>query len=383
MDTSFRAVCEGAQEEWAVPALAVATLVDGRVTTVALGCDRDTRFRIASITKPMTATLALALVDPEERTGVWPEDVRVRHLLSHTSGYDCELADRDYPRFGQGDDALARCVAELPGVRRFFGVEEVWSYANTGYWLTGLLAADRAGRSFEDALAERVLAPAGMEATSFDEPDVEGTGADLPPTPYPRSRRPSGGLTSTIGDLLRFGRHHLDDPAAARLRVVAGKPVGGVYGLGLFGERVGGVEVWGHPGAYGGFVSSFLTVPDRGAIFVGLTNSEHGDGALRRIEDEWFEEAVGARRRVPPTVQLPPEALAAFAGRYSTLDGIVEAEPAADGLLVRLPDGTSLAARAIGERTFEVGTGVHAGDRFDFPLPGFARIGSRLAERLA
>jgi CubicO group peptidase (beta-lactamase class C family) len=382
MDTSFRAVCEAAQADWDVPALAVGTLAGGRVETLALGCEPSTRFRIASVTKPMVAGLALSLLELDETTGVWPDDVRVRHLISHMSGFDCELADRDYPRFGQGDDALGRCVAELPEVARLFGVEEVWSYANTGYWLAGELCARRAETSFEDALAARVLQPAGLEATSFDEPDLEGVGLKLPPTPYPRARRPSGGLVSTVEDVLRFAAWHLGRPESAAQRVVAGKPIGGVYGYGLFGERVAGIDIWGHPGSYGGFEASLLTIPDRGAAFVGLTSAERGRRALKRIEDAWLTEVVGSPRAVAPPVRLSADALAAFAGRYATPDGVVEVEPSGGGLRVVLPDGSGLAAHAIGERTFELSEGDEAGMRFDFPRPGFARIGSRAVERL-
>src|SRR5512133_1704796 len=135
MDWSFQRVCEDAAAEWSVPALAVGLDTGAGPELFALGCTTDTRFRIASVTKPMVALLALRLLELEGASGVWPEDVRVRHLLSHTSGFDCELAERDLTRFGDGEDALARCVAELPTTRRFLGVEQVWSYANTGYWL--------------------------------------------------------------------------------------------------------------------------------------------------------------------------------------------------------------------------------------------------------
>ena len=134
----------------------------------------DTIFRIASITKPFTATLALELLDLEATTGIWPADVRVRHLLSHTSGYDCEAGD--LARFGDGDDALAARVAELPGVRRYVGVEQAWSYANTGFWLAGWLAAQASGATYEEALAKHVLDPAGLESTSFGEPGSRAPG---------------------------------------------------------------------------------------------------------------------------------------------------------------------------------------------------------------
>jgi len=152
MDWSFQRVCEDAAAEWSVPALAVGVDTGAGHELVAIGCDPDTRFRIASVTKPMVALLALRLLDLDALSGVWPDDVRLRHLLSHTSGFDCELAECDLTRFGDGDDALARCIAELPSVRRFAGVEQVWSYANTGFWLAGHLAALRADAVFEEAL---------------------------------------------------------------------------------------------------------------------------------------------------------------------------------------------------------------------------------------
>ena len=377
MNPRFQAICEAVALERDVPALAVGLSVGGQIVTAAVGCEAATVFRVASVTKPLTATLALDLLDFEATTGIWPDEVRVRHLLSHTSGYDCECGD--LARFGSGDDALAAVVAELPGVRRLVGVEQAWSYANTGYWLAGHLAAERAGRSYEDALSARVLVP---ESTSFGEPEIEGTGAAVVTGPYPRARRPSGGLVSNVPDLLRFGEWHLARPESALLRVPHGKPPGGVYGLGLFGERVGGSGVWGHPGSYGGFQSSFLVVPDHDAVFVGLTNSSTGERALRVLQDFFFEEVLGARRSVPETVELPAATLDSFAGTYANDQDRLEVAATAGGLVVTY-EGATLPARPIGEQTFEVTAGEYTGDRFDFPLAGFGRFGSRLVERVA
>jgi CubicO group peptidase (beta-lactamase class C family) len=384
MITPFPALCEAVAADWDVPSLAVGLAAGGEVETVFLGCEPDTRFRIASITKPFTATLATAVLDLEAPTGVWPGDVRVRHLLSHTSGFDCELPDGDNDKHGFGDDALTRCVQEVAEVRRFLPVETVWSYANSGYWLAGWLAAERCGETFEDALARHVIGPAGLEATSFSEPDLAGTGEGARELPYPRSRRPSGGLTSTVADLLRFGAWHLAEPSSAQLRAVHGAPIRGAYGLGLFGERVGGAEVWGHTGSYGGFQSSFLLVPSHDAIFVGLTNAGAGGKALRPLEDAFLERVLGARRASPPYVKLSAEAYAGFAGRYENSDGTyrVEYPPRSEGLVVDW-EGAEHVALALDERTFQIPVGPRVGERFDFPHPGFGRFGSRLAARVA
>ena len=382
MDTRFRGVCEEAAAQWQVPALAVGRSLGGAEEVVALGCDPGARFRIASITKPLTATLAVALLGGDEGVRVWPDDVRVRHLLSHTSGFDCELPDADQLRFGDGDDALERCVAELPGVRRWVGSEEIWSYANTGYWLAGALAAERAGESYEDALARHVLEPAGLAETSFAPPDLAGTGADASAGPYPRARRPSGGLTSTVADLLRFGRWHLERPDGGQLRVAHGRPVAGVYGLGLIGERVGGLEVWGHGGSWGGFQSSLLLVPERDAVFAGLTNASNGSKALRAIEDAFLHAATGARRPDPAFVTLTPDAYRGLTGTYANADGAFEVgrPDGSDGLVVAFADEQAIGL-PLDRRTFHVPAGAHVGERFDFPRPGLARFAGRLAER--
>jgi CubicO group peptidase (beta-lactamase class C family) len=380
MEARFQAVCEAAAVAWDVPALAVGTSIGGSAETVGVGCEPETRFRIASITKPFTTLLALGLLDLEESTGVWPPDVRVRHLLSHTSGFDGERGD--LARFGDGDDALAAVVAELPSVRRWLPVEQAWSYANTGFWLAGSLCAARAGTIYEEALTSRVLEPIGLEATSFGEPEVPGTGPDAIEGPYPRARRPSGGLVSTVADVLGFGRHLLASSDAARMRIVHGKPPGGVYGLGLFGERVGGVDVWSHFGAYGGFRASLLIVPDRDAVFAGLTNSSGAKNALREIEDAFFERVIGSRRADPETVSLSREAREALVGTYANSSSWTEVAIAGSGLQVTIDD-EELPARAIGPRTFEITSGDSLHDRFDFPLEGFGRFGSMLAERVS
>lgn len=382
LDSRFSQACEAAAIEWNVPALAIGTSVDGEIETFAAGCEAETIFRVASITKPFTAMLALELLDPQAKTGVWPGDVRVRHLLSHTSGYDCEAPAGDQARFGSGHDALAAQIAELGAVRRWVGVEQCWSYANTGFWLAGWLAAEQAGTTFEEALARHVLVPAGLEATSFGEPELSGTGADAREGPYPRARRPSGGLVSNVTDLIRFGQWHLGQPRAAQMRIVNGKPTAGVYGLGMSGERVNGVEVWGHGGSYGGFQSSLLVVPDRAAVFAALTNASLGGKALRQLEDEFFERLLGARRRVAEPVELPAAMRDGFTGSFANSDAWWEVGLSADGLVVTIDDA-ELPAHPIGERTFEITSGDHIGERFDFPLEGFGRFGSRLAERVA
>jgi hypothetical protein len=166
------------------------------------------------------------------------------------------------------------------------------------------------------------------------------------------------------------------------MRTVSAKPVAGVYGLGLWGQRVGDAEVWGHPGSYGGFESSLLLVPGHKAAFIGLTSSGVGGKALSELEEAFFERLLGERRPVPDTVDLPAAARAALTGAYVNGDSRYDVALAPTGVRVAFDDG-EYDARAIGERTFEITAGARIRERFDFPLEGYARFESRLAERMA
>src|SRR5712691_3094339 len=85
-------VCD-ARARTGVPGVAAGVLVDGEVAAVAdgvleLGRDEpvraETPFRIASISKPFTASLALSCLEPDARLRAW---------LSHTGGLRCERAE--------------------------------------------------------------------------------------------------------------------------------------------------------------------------------------------------------------------------------------------------------------------------------------------------
>jgi hypothetical protein len=122
-------------------------------------------------------------------------------------------------------------------------------------------------------------------------------------------------------------------------------------------------------------------VPDRDAVFVGLTNSERGERALREIEDAFFELVIGSGRPRAETVEVDDAALEGFTGTYASSEGWGRVDAENGGLAVTFEEGT-FEARPIGEKTFEFVGGQLDGERFDFPIEGFARFGSRLTERV-
>jgi len=227
----------------------------------------DTLFRIASITKPVTAAVVLSLAEdgllgleePVDRLLPELADRRVlrrpdgpltdtieaeravttRDLLTFTWGFGMQgamfmapepwpivsaVAERELSSFGpaspdttpEPDTFMAR-LGELPLLAQ---PGERWLYS-AGSQVLGVLAARAAGAPFEDVMRERVLTPLGMDDTAFYASDTsrlatayenvngELTVRDRPDGQWSRPPRfPDGaaGLVSTAEDLLRFGR---------------------------------------------------------------------------------------------------------------------------------------------------------------------------------
>ena len=232
---------------------------------------RDSIFRLASITKPITAAAVLMLVQDgrvalDDPVGRWlPEiaapkvvrtpaspadDVRpaarpitVFDLLSSRAGYgfasDFTLPavqrlaavqkDGREPRSFPAPDVW---MAELGRVPLLCQPGAAWLY-DTCSTLQGVLISRVTGRSLPDFLAERVFAPLGMTDTGFEVPAAKrdrftsyyraspAGGLDLADGPdgqwsaAPRFPLGNGGLAGTADDWLAFGRMLLAQGTAA------------------------------------------------------------------------------------------------------------------------------------------------------------------------
>lgn len=336
-----------------VPAVAAGLVVDGVVELAADGAaDVDTSFRVASITKWFTASLAASVMEEPPRA-----------LLSHTAGLR-----------PAGTEPLPEACHGL------------WSYSNTGYCLAGDACAEAAGTSFSDAMRERILEPLRLDATSFEAPAraaeghlQEGTTGHRPtgPLEYPVRRRPAGGLWSTVGDLLRFAEHQFGDPYA--LQEPQARALGAEYCLGCWRrELAGGRIAYDHEGSVGGFQSLLLVVPEERLALGVLTNSWRGSGLIRRVVRE-----LGL---VPAsTSPVVGQVGAPVPGRYE-LDGtatVVEAVGEGWRVAERETDplaGTPIehgpyAVEPLGDDVYGFAGGLLMSHRIDFPRPGVARIG--------
>jgi CubicO group peptidase (beta-lactamase class C family) len=244
----------------------------------------------------------------------------------------------------------------------------------------------------------RVIEPLGLASTGFDADDpargheqVEPGADEHAPaeTWYPRGRTASGGLWSSVPDLLRFAEHQLGAPGPLTAASVAemqrgySDGPGFRYGLGWFLKRREGHDAVEHPGSVLGFQSLLMLVPEERLAVASLTNSSRGSAAIRDVLSE-----IGLGEEPAPSVE--PADLGRFAGRYRGQEAVVEITPENGGLRVERTEIDTFSreamvlptvrARPIGDGEFEIVDGEWRGERFDFPRPGFVCIDLRLLQ---
>jgi CubicO group peptidase (beta-lactamase class C family) len=279
-----------------------------RQARIPAGC--DTVYDIGSITKSFTAVAVLTLqmrgeldvTDPVTAyLGPAPDDkagITLHHLLTHTSGLPEAVGD-DYDPMTRDELVAAAMDAELvsePGA--------AYHYSNTGYSLLAAIIEKVSGMGYEEYLAERLFAPAGMTRTGYVLPAWEpGTVAveyDRHGTPHGRpfdhpwaedgphwNLRGNGGLLSTAEDMLRWYRALQDDTLLDQhakdlmfdTHVRQPHQEGIFYG---YGWSVGTVDGHGriatHNGGNDWSLSRYFTLPDDGVMVFWASNRAYRDG---------------------------------------------------------------------------------------------------------
>ena len=189
----------------------------------------DTLWPLASISKSYTAAAIISLVE-EGQLGMWSqpgvvfpdfrgggrEEIRLRHLLTHTSGLP--MGPSNDAELTASAATLEERVAHAYTDPLLFPPGTGQSYSDTGYALAGLMAAQVAGVSFPELIRTRVLEPAGLRDTFLVLPQehlprvakiagAPGTETDMESYSSPYGTQlghPSYSMLATVSDLLRF-----------------------------------------------------------------------------------------------------------------------------------------------------------------------------------
>ena len=357
-----------------VPGASVAVLVDGETAEASAGvvnlrtgveATPDALFMIQSITKVWTATLVTQLVDaglveldvpvreylPVFRTddGRASEDVTVRHLLTHTGGFEGDI----WAPTTSGEDALQRFVEDLvTRAPQHSRPGELFSYCSAGYGVLGRLVEVQRKLPYAEAFRQYLAGPLGIDELAFSADEALGFRTAIGharPSPEAAQRplkswavmppsNPAAGnqLAMSARALTAFARMHLADgvtPDGTRILSQASAramrerqidqpaAIGAARGQGLgwmLSARPGVVE---HGGDTIGVAAMLRMVPASGVAVAVLTNGGNAGPLISGIIDPLLEELAA----IPPQPPLPapdPDGRVAdherYVGRYQT-----------------------------------------------------------------
>lgn len=268
-------------------------------------------FRVGSITKTVTATLVLQLVDEsllaldDSLASLVPEPavtgsdrITLRMLLNHTSGLFEYTADERFQEL-QAEEPLrkwepAELVAFAATHELYFPPGEGWQYSNTNFVLQGMIFERITGHPIDEEIEARVAGRLGLSRTVLpsqpemsgdfshgyvyatdlgEEQAAEGELADVTAAFDPSWAWAAGGMTSCLDDLGIWARALVEGGLLSeelqkeRLDTVEAWQ-GSYYGLGI-AEYAG---FWGHPGDLPGFSCAMMYNPDNGALIILMFN---------------------------------------------------------------------------------------------------------------
>lgn len=270
----------------------------------------DTLFRLGSTTKMFTAAAVVQLAEEgklklDEPVGQHVKDLpkflaglTPHQLLSHTAG----LADASPMKGPPEDAALGRFVRGWGPGYELAAPNRIFSYANPGYALAGLLAEEVDGKPFADLMKERLFKPLGMTSTCLRPTDAMtyrvAVGHDGGPLNRPRvdrpladnaQTRPAGQMFSNVLDLAHFAIAFLNDgqlngeavltPSLIKtLSTPHAELPGGKthYGYGLMIGTLRGVKLLEHGGSRSGFGSHIRMAPEQKVAIIVLINRTAG-----------------------------------------------------------------------------------------------------------
>ncbi len=206
----------------------------------------ETIFQVQSMTKPVSATAAMILVEdgllrltdpvarylPEFRTREPLTRITVHHLLTHSSGLPHgHLSDQDPPN----STTLAAVVADNATQTLLFEPGQSQLYSNLGLETLGRVIEVVSGKPYEEFLKERIFDPLEMEDSFFRTPSDKSDRVatiyqfdesgplriDVDPTRPFAYMHPGAGLLSTARDLFAFYQMTLNGGVFGGRRVLS------------------------------------------------------------------------------------------------------------------------------------------------------------------
>jgi D-alanyl-D-alanine carboxypeptidase len=302
----------------------------------------ETRFHIASVSKPFTAIAILQLQEqgrlsigdpvskyiPEFPNG---DHITLEHVLAHTSGIPNVNDLPDYDTFARSPHTIEELVAKFANLLFDFQPGTNYRYSNSNYNLLALILEKVSGEHYGDYLRKHIFEPAGMKNTDHD-----GDAFRLVPlaasgyepagiTSYEKApyldwsnKTGNGSLYSTLDDLYRFDRALNTDALLKKATRDKYFVEGTGNRFGWFQRKRSGHRVMSSNGRSPGFTAQLDRFLEDGATVIVLSNS------YSTVSQDPIAAALGAivlgdePEKAPElrAAAIPQATLASYAGQY-------------------------------------------------------------------
>jgi CubicO group peptidase (beta-lactamase class C family) len=319
--------------------------------------DDKTIYSICSISKLFTSIAVMQLWESEQlsldediakvlpslalpRTGPDSGRVSTRALLTHSAGLGRETGLDSWPPTTYVAPTREQILANLQTQPAYQSPAERYDYSNLNMIVLGEILSSLSGRSYEAAVADRILVPLGMIDTRPQVP-AELLGVRLPqghgsvkrdgsrgklPLFDARGLLPSAGYSSTVADLARFaawqfrllrngGREVLKVSTLREMHRVHWTDADGKnnWGLGFAVSREGANTVVSHAGRCPGYESAIaLALKDEVGV-IALANAQNAGPYTRQMRQLVLK---GLKLPVTSASAGDPD-IAAYTGRFS------------------------------------------------------------------
>ncbi len=326
-------------EQTGVPSASVAVVKGGKLAythaygkarlaakkSPAVAATPEMRYSIGSISKQFTATAILLLQEEgklslDDAVGKYVpgltrgDEVTIREILSHTSGYQ-DYWPEDYVMTTMKHDETAQQIIDTWAKKPLdFDPGTQWQYSNTNFVIAGRIVEQVTGMPYMEFLTTRIFRPLGMQSV-WNSDEIKLTQADAMPyyrnalgplRPAPKEGRgwmfAAGELAMTAHDLALWDESLIAQTVLkpesykqmfTEVKLKDGK--GTHYGLGVDVVDREGHRSIEHGGEVSGFVSDNIVLVDDGVAVAVLTNQD-AVGAAATI----------ARMAVPVVAEFPP-----------------------------------------------------------------------------
>ncbi|MHC5540048.1 serine hydrolase domain-containing protein [Singulisphaera rosea] len=328
----------------------------------------DTAYRLASVSKPITATGLMVLHqkglvkldEPAEQYAKPlgfrsfagnPSDVTLRHLLNHSSG----LSSYFQYAFGDREASVSGFEAAFHRYGTLFHpVGRMMEYSNLGYGLIDFIIAKQSGKSFASFMKQEVFDPLQMTNSFVSTPEnpvvqvakiYDGDLKRLPAVHY--NLAGAGNVYSSAHDLMLFSSLHLSpdqvrapvlskentelmrsNAGSARFHPYFGPSTS--YALGWYVQSDdGGYHSMWHEGGMPGASTFLKLIPSEKLAVTALTNVADKNQLIDRVANELIKVVLPSYRPEPLDVTAnykPYEAQADYLGKWKGIIHVQDLE---------------------------------------------------------